>query len=163
MLHVSDRVDIRDSPELEPGPSGDTTSGAADVDDAAGRESVQATTPNAAPVATCPYDGDPLVMTFAFAGYEFICLECGRLYGFLEPRAAEATPQLLDRAEQRKAEFRPLAAAIITAGMYRKDCELCTAGEEHAQHVTEDEIHASEDALRKVQMIRNRRRELHGA
>jgi hypothetical protein len=148
---MTENVDIRDSPGLEPGPS----------------DSVVAADPEPAkpepPVATCPNDGDPLVMTFVFSGFEFICLECGRLYGFLEPTPAPATPQLLDRMEQRKAEFRPLAAAILTAGMYRKDCELCTAGEEHAQHVTEDEIRASEDALRKVQMIRDRRRELHGA
>ena len=57
------------------------------------------------PMATCPRDGAPLIMTMAFRGYEFICLECGAKMGFLDPRPAEPTPELDARYEALKAEW----------------------------------------------------------
>lgn len=142
-------IDIRDSPELEPGPSDSESVVPADPEPAKPEP----------PVATCPYDGDPLVMTFAFSGYEFICLRCGRLYGFLEPRAVPATPELEAKIIERRAEFEPFAKAILTPGSYHDGCELCVAGEQHLDHATADEVAASDAALAKVQEIRRRVRE----
>lgn len=56
------------------------------------------------PVAMCPRCPDePLVFTFEMTGAEFTCLGCGGWFGFLDPRAAESTPELDARAAERKA------------------------------------------------------------
>lgn len=47
-----------------------------------------------APMATCHVDDEPLVSTMEFPGAEFYCVVCGRTYGFLSPKPAEATPEL---------------------------------------------------------------------
>lgn len=59
------------------------------------------------PVACCPTcrPDEPLVMTFERRGYEFTCMKCGRWFGFLDPRAVTATPELDALTEQRKAEY----------------------------------------------------------
>lgn len=57
------------------------------------------------PVATCHRDGEPLVGTLEFPGAEFVCAVCGRLYGFLGPKPAEQTPELLARLEELTARY----------------------------------------------------------
>lgn len=54
----------------------------------------------ARPIATCPNDDEPLVLTFEFPGYEFICMVCGNKYEFLAPKTALATPELIARCEE---------------------------------------------------------------
>jgi hypothetical protein len=53
-----------------------------------------------APTAVCRVDGEPLVSTLAFYQAEFVCVVCGRTYGFLEPDSAESTPTLSARHEE---------------------------------------------------------------
>lgn len=57
------------------------------------------------PMATCPTDGEPLIMTFEHAGAEFLCMECGRWFGFLAPTPAVETPELTARYEALRARF----------------------------------------------------------
>lgn len=59
-----------------------------------------------APVATCPACGEPLVGTLKFRGKEFICVECRRLWGFVEPTPKDATPELLERLAELKAKWK---------------------------------------------------------
>lgn len=57
------------------------------------------------PMATCPSDDEPLVMTFEFPGAEFICVVCDRTYGFLSPKPAVSTPELVARQLELKAKY----------------------------------------------------------
>jgi hypothetical protein len=58
------------------------------------------------PIAMCPRCPDePLVFTFERRGFEFTCLSCGGWFGFLDPRAAAPTPELLVLADERKATY----------------------------------------------------------
>jgi hypothetical protein len=76
-------------------------------------------------VAMCPRcDDEPLVMTFAFSGHEFICLRCGGLYGFLDPRSGEETPERLEKMEARKAEWLPIGRDLLSGGGIRHDVAL---------------------------------------
>jgi hypothetical protein len=60
----------------------------------------------ASPTAGCPRGCDtPLVMTMAFRGKEFYCLDCGRLYEFLEPRRLDTTPEVDAAQKAAGAEF----------------------------------------------------------
>lgn len=63
------------------------------------------------PVACCPEDGEPLVMTMAYSGAEFVCQVCKALYGYLDPVEGEPTPERLARAAELKAEFQAEWAA----------------------------------------------------
>lgn len=56
-------------------------------------------------VATCPVDGEPLVSTFEFPKYEFICVVCDRLYGFLQPQPAQETPELMARHDELREQY----------------------------------------------------------
>lgn len=101
-----------------------------------------------APLAVCRSDGAPLVSTFAFRGYEFICLECGRKYGWLDPEAVEATPELNERHEALRAEWVEHAGAkLLTSGSRHRDCEKCAGGEFHLDHATPEEHEAHDRAL----------------
>jgi hypothetical protein len=57
-----------------------------------------------APMACCTRCGEPLIGTFRFAGYEFVCICCGKLLGFVEPTPKAATPEL----DARQAELQRL-------------------------------------------------------
>lgn len=57
------------------------------------------------PMATCPKDGEPLIMTVRWPGAEFICIVCNGLYGFLSPKPVPPTPELQARYEELKAMF----------------------------------------------------------
>jgi hypothetical protein len=64
------------------------------------------------PMAMCRRcDDEPLVMTFEFPGAEFVCMNCKALYGFLDPRPAEETPELRAKYEQRLKEYEAERAA----------------------------------------------------
>lgn len=58
-----------------------------------------------APYAVCRVDKEPLISTFEFRGYEFVCVVCDRKYGFLSPEAAAATPELEARHAELKAQY----------------------------------------------------------
>lgn len=65
-------------------------------------------------MATCPVDGEPLVMTFEFPGKEFICVVCSRLYEFFGPKPAVSTPELEARYAEHKATYDAALAARMT-------------------------------------------------
>lgn len=56
-------------------------------------------------MALCPRCEAPLISTMAFRRYEFCCLECGHLCGFLDPHGAEPTPELEARYQALQAEW----------------------------------------------------------
>lgn len=108
-------------------------------------------------IATCPHCGvdEPLVMTFAFSGAEFICLGCGGTFGFLDPVGAVETPELLARMEERKAEWQPIGEALLSGGGMKMDCATCRTGHEpHIAHATKVDLAAHEEALAKVKALR---------
>ena len=55
--------------------------------------------------ACCPADGEPLISTFEFRGFEFICMVCGQKYGFLAPVGKPETPELIARHDELKAKY----------------------------------------------------------
>lgn len=57
------------------------------------------------PMATCPLDDEPLVFTFEFRGAEFVCMVCGRKYGYMAPKPAKDTPELRARLEELEAQY----------------------------------------------------------
>jgi len=57
------------------------------------------------PMATCPNCGEPLIATFHFPGYEFICASCKRMWGFVDPVPVESTPELEARHSELKAQW----------------------------------------------------------
>lgn len=57
------------------------------------------------PMATCPADNEPLIMTMEFRGAEFICMVCKQLYGFLSPKPATWTQELQDRHDVLLAQY----------------------------------------------------------
>lgn len=48
-------------------------------------------------VAVCRKDGEPLVWTFEFPGYEWYCVVCGARYGALHSLRADASVELAAR------------------------------------------------------------------
>lgn len=66
-----------------------------------------------APMACCTRCGEPLIGTFRFAGFEFVCICCGRLHDFLQPAPKEATPEL----DTRQAELQLLWAEAVKSGV----------------------------------------------
>lgn len=57
------------------------------------------------PYATCPHDDEPLICTLEHAGAEFLCMVCGRWYGWLAPTPQQPTPELDARYEELRARF----------------------------------------------------------
>lgn len=55
------------------------------------------------PMATCPHDGEPLIATLEQDGAEFLCMVCGRFFGFLAPTPAVETPELTARYDDLRA------------------------------------------------------------
>lgn len=51
------------------------------------------------PMATCSGCAAPLISTTLWAYYEFVCIECGRHLGFVEPEPAMETAELRTRYE----------------------------------------------------------------
>ncbi len=58
-----------------------------------------------APYAVCPDDREPLISSFEVDYKEFLCMVCGHRYEFLQPHAAEPTPELDARHAALQAKF----------------------------------------------------------
>lgn len=100
--------------------------------------------------------GEPLVATFAFRGYEFFCMTCGRKYTYFGPQGQDATPELIARSDAAEAALRAIEKDTIPGGMYRLgSCDACKA-EPHLTHATPEELVASEAAYGKLAAIRER-------
>jgi hypothetical protein len=102
-----------------------------------------------APIALCPTCGEPLISTFAFSGYEFLCLCCGRRVTFFGPKKGDGdNPRLVDRLAQLQAEWDAhVGPRLLPHSRFRRtDCEKCKGGEDHWAHVTEAERVADEEA-----------------
>lgn len=92
---------------------------------------------------------EPLVCTFAFYKKEFICLGCGTLYEWLEPKGAPDTKELTAKAKAREEEWEENAGKhLLTVGAKHTDCEKCKTSTDysHKDHATEEEIAADEKA-----------------
>ena len=57
------------------------------------------------PMATCPHCSEPLIATFRFRGYEFVCVCCERKWGFVDPVPVVSTPELEARYAELKARW----------------------------------------------------------
>jgi hypothetical protein len=68
------------------------------------------------PMATCPGDGEPLIVTLAFPRAEFACVGCGRLLGFLDPKAETPTPDLNARLEANQRTWAEQVLPLLEAG-----------------------------------------------
>lgn len=56
-------------------------------------------------MACCPKDGEPLICTLEFNGAEFICMVCGKLYGWLAPVGKPVTSELHSRYLELQAQY----------------------------------------------------------
>lgn len=91
----------------------------------------------------CP--NEPLISTFAFYKKEFICLRCGSLYEWMQPKAADETPELLTKMKDRETEWEDnVGKFLLTIGAKHTDCELCMTGDDysHKDHATDEEKEA---------------------
>lgn len=100
-------------------------------------------------IAMCRRCGAPLVSTMAFRQYEFYCLDCGWLCGWLDPTPGESTPELVARTEADAEEWKVLSAGLLADGGHHKGCEPCRK-EEHRLHATEAEIAADVAARARI-------------
>jgi len=81
------------------------------------------------PFAGCRSCGEPLVSTFEWRGYEFICMGCGRHWAFLQPRPIPFSLEVTRRHDELRAQY----------DVERK--ERAEARERFAQPTTEKENH----------------------
>jgi hypothetical protein len=98
-------------------------------------------------VCTC---GAPLIGTFHWRAKEWACIECGRLYGFLDCDSAETTDALWQRYEDLHGEWMEHAGPkLLTPGAKHRDCPKCwgEGGEDHDRHATDGERAAHEEAV----------------
>lgn len=58
------------------------------------------------PLACCPDCGEPLIGTMLFPFKEFVCIECGALWGFVEPVPKKDEPPLSERAWELQRDWR---------------------------------------------------------
>lgn len=104
-------------------------------------------------IALCPRCSDPLVMTFAWPGFEFVCLGCGRLTTFLGQLPAVETPELLAACDARKAEWQELSAGLIPSTVYLQHCAQSGGGcygEHHRRHASPEELAAHDAAAARI-------------
>lgn len=101
-------------------------------------------------------EDEPLVSTFSFYKKEFICLGCGGLYEWLQPRGADETTKLLAKAEARKQEWLSLSDGHLPSGMRLSACEACsTSGDyDHRAHATPAELADNEAATARIERFR---------
>lgn len=99
------------------------------------------------PTAGCPSCKAPLISTMAFSGVEFLCLECGRTCGWLDPYKLDSE-EAAERMAALQAEWDEHAAGkILPEGRFRRDgCELCTGDSSHREHATPEELAADAEA-----------------
>lgn len=104
-------------------------------------------------VATCPGCGDVLVMTMAWRGAEFVCLSCGNIWTWIQPRGADETPERITRIEATKAEWRELSAGLLSGGAMLRACAdaggACRS-EPHLAHASDEELAAHEAAVARI-------------
>jgi hypothetical protein len=99
-------------------------------------------------MALCPDCDAPLIATFAFSGYEFYCLECGRKVTFFGPKPAEPSAELDAQYAELKAEWdEHVGAKLVARGSRLTDCPLCRGGEDHSVHATQEEWAAHKATL----------------
>lgn len=105
-------------------------------------------------IAICPACTAPLVSTFHWRKKEFYCLDCGRLWDWLQPFNQDETPDNLARMEAYIAEWCEHAGArLVTVGAWREDCPLCkdpATGrmlDSHDHHATPEEWAAHGEAI----------------
>ena len=96
-------------------------------------------------IAVCSC-GAPLVMTFVFPYKEFICLEDGRLYEFLDPDRVNVTEELWTRFVELEAEFREIMRDAIVKDSRHEGCDKCRR-EDHHLHATPEQQRASDAAF----------------
>lgn len=84
--------------------------------------------------AGCPDCKEPLVCTLHFRNYEFICIECGRKFAYLEPTSLGDSEEMKARSEELQAEWDE-----HTKG------KLIVEGRE--QYAAESQLQAHEEAL----------------
>lgn len=104
-------------------------------------------------IAICRSCGEPLVMTMAWRGFEFICMKCGRLETYFGPAAAEESPALIARCDELKAEWVALHDGLLPAGAYLTRCRDAGGGcrtEPHRRHATPEELAAHEAAAARI-------------
>lgn len=111
-----------------------------------GPSAAQPSRPSELSVCRC---GAPLIATFHWRSKEWVCLECGRLYAFLNTPSAETTDELWARYEALLAEWKEHAPKLLTPGAKHEDCEKCwgpDADSQHIDHATAAERAAHEEA-----------------
>lgn len=102
-------------------------------------------------MATCHIDDEPLVMTFAFRGKEFICMSCGSRYTYFGPKPAGETPELDARHDVLKAQWEELSDGLISSGAMYESCATCKASHQiHLAHATPEEVIAHNSALQRI-------------
>jgi hypothetical protein len=104
------------------------------------------------PIATCPRDGVPLIMTTAWRAYEWYCLECGGHYGFLDVQAVAPTPELNEQYNALEDEWNEHVKGkfIVRNGLRTEGCETCAAhnwNDTHDRHATAEEWAEHERAM----------------
>ncbi len=110
-------------------------------------------------VAMCrSCESEPLVSTFDFYKKEFICLGCGGLYEWLQPRGADETPELLALMEAREAEWETISRGFLPIGAQLEDCAACrTSGDySHLDHATDEERAEHENASERIKAFREK-------
>jgi rubrerythrin len=90
---------------------------------------------------TCPTCSAPVISTFVFPKKEWICLECGWLGEFLQPRHTPPTAELEGRLTALDAEWANHAGDFLVSGSRLRSCPRCSAGEDydHPAHATDEE------------------------
>jgi hypothetical protein len=57
------------------------------------------------PMAMCPVDGEPLVMSMEVPKFEWLCMECGNRYAYFAPTPQPITPERQARHAELKARY----------------------------------------------------------
>jgi hypothetical protein len=104
------------------------------------------------PIAMCRVcPNEPLVSTMLFRRAEFYCVSCGSHLGYLDPKPAEPTPELDDRAHAVQQEFDTLSKGALSLGGMHRDCSTCMEHRQpHIEHATPDELKASVAAYERL-------------
>jgi hypothetical protein len=100
------------------------------------------------PIALCPGCSEPLIATFAYSGYEFLCICCGQRVTFFGPRRGDGDDeQLQARMAELQAEWDEHVGARLLprSGFRLRGCDLCSQ-EDHWTHITDEERVADEQA-----------------
>lgn len=106
-------------------------------------------------IALCPTCRVPLVWTLQYRGSEWICIDCGGLYGFLDVDDIAATELLIEKLAASTRLFDDAAHGLIGGGMYRADCNVCSGGQRgsHVQHANETEMRSHHAAVKRVREL----------